>query len=139
MLQLSASLHFASLISKLKEENIKTTSLKTIVKWGKSLECELEKITESGKAVEIKCKDCIQFESRIKNIKEFNKGWIDGIGSIKKNILEKHLSGEPHKYAKSLSTKKSLGSAQYHEEVVKASAIGKGIIKMNDVDKEVTK
>ena len=67
MSQLFASMHVASLISKLKEENIKTTSLKTVVKWEKSLECELEKIIESGKVVKIKCKDCIQFESRIKN------------------------------------------------------------------------
>ena len=139
MLQLFASLHFASLISKLKEENIKMTSLKTVVKWEKSLECELEKIIESRKVVEIKCKDCIQFESRIKNIKGFNKSWIDGTGSVKKDSLEKHLSGEPHKYAKSLLMKKSLGSAQYHEEVVKISAIGKGIIKMNDSYKEVRK
>ena len=102
MLQLFTSLHFTSLISKLKEENIKMTSLKTVVKWEKSLECELEKIIESGKVVEIKCKDCIQFESRIKNTKGFNKSWIDGTGSVKKDSLEKHLSGEPHKYAKNL-------------------------------------
>ena len=102
MLQLFAGLNFASLISKLKEENIKMTSLKTVVKWEKSLECELEKIIESGKVVEIKCKDCIQFESTIKNIKGFNKSWTDGTGSVKKDSLEKHLSGEPHKYAKNL-------------------------------------
>ena len=53
--------------------------------------------------------------------------------------MEKHLSGEPHKYAKSLSRKKSLGSAQYYEVVIKTSAIGKGIKKMNDADKEVRK
>ena len=139
MSQLFASMHVASLISKLKEENIKTTSLKTVVKWEKSLKCELEKIIESGKVVKIKCKDCIQFESRIKNIKGFNKSWIDGTGSVKKDSLEKHLGGKHHKYAKSLSTKKSLESAQYHEEVVKTSAIGKGITKMNDADKEVRK
>ena len=139
MLQLFASLHFASLISKLKEESMKMRRLKTVVKWEKSLECELEKIIESGKVVEIKCKDCIQFEGRIKNIKGFNKSWIDVTGSFKKDSLEKHLSGEPHKYAKSLSMKKSLASAQCHEEVVKTSAIGKGIIKMNGADKEVTK
>ena len=51
MLQLFASFHFASLISTLEEENIKLTSLKTVLKWGKSLECELEKIIESGKVV----------------------------------------------------------------------------------------
>ena len=69
MLQLFDSLHFASLISKLKEENIKMTSLKTVVKWEKSLECELDKLIESGKVVKITCKDCIQFESRIKKKK----------------------------------------------------------------------
>ena len=53
--------------------------------------------------------------------------------------MEKYLSGEPHKYAKRLSTKKSLGSAQYHEEVVKTLAIGNGITEMNDADKEVRK
>ena len=49
--------------------------------------------------------------SRMKNIKGFNKSWIDGTGSVKKDSLEEHLSCEPHNYAKSLSTKKSLGSA----------------------------
>ena len=62
---------------------------------------------------------------------------IDGTGSVKKDSLEKHLSGKPHKHAKRLSKKKSLGSAQYHEEVVKTSAIGKGIMKTNDADKVV--
>ena len=94
---------------------------------------------ESGKVVEMKCKDCIQFESRIKNIKEFNKSQIDGTGSVKKDNLEKHLSGEPHKYATSLSTKKSFGSARYHEDVFKTPAIGKAITKLNDADKEVKK
>ena len=59
MLQLFTSLHFNSLISKLKEENIKMTSLKTVVKWEKSLEYELEKIIQSRKVVKIKCKGCI--------------------------------------------------------------------------------
>ena len=119
MLQLFASFHFASLISALEEENIKLTSLKTVVKWGKSLECELEKTIESGKVVKIKCKDCIQFESRIKNIKELKKSWIDGTGSVKKDSLEKHLSGEPHKYAKNLSRKKSLGSVNIMKKSLK--------------------
>ena len=119
MLQLFASFHFASLISTLEEENIKLTSLKTVLKWGKSLECELEKIIESGKVVKIKCKDCIQFESRIKNIKGFNKSWIDGTGSVKKDSLEKHLSGEPQKYAKNLSRKKSLGSVNIMKKSLK--------------------
>ena len=119
MLQLFASFHFASLISTLEEENIKLTSLKTVVKWGKSLECELEKTIESGKVVKIKCKDCIQFESRIKNMKELNKSWTDETGSVKKDSLEKHLSGEPHKYAKNLSRKKSLGSVNIMKKSLK--------------------
>ena len=139
MSQLFASMHVASLISKLKEENIKTTSLKTVVKWEKSLECELEKIIESGKVVKIKCKDCIQFESRIKNIKGFNKSWIDGTGSVKKDSLEKHLSGEPHKYAKVYQQRNPLDLLNIFEEVIKTSAIGKGVTKMNDADKEVRK
>ena len=102
------------------------------------MECELEKIIESRKVVKIKCKDCIQFETRTKKIKGFNKSLIDGTGSVKKDSFEKHFSGEPHKYAKRLSTK-SLGSAQYHEEVVKTSAIGKGIMKTNDAVKVVRK
>ena len=139
MSQLFASMYVASLISKLKEENIKTTSLKTVVKWEKSLECELEKIIESGKVVKIKCKDCIQFESRIKNIKGFNKSWIDGTGSVKKDSLEKHLSGEPHKYAKVYQQRNPLDLLNIFEEVIKTSAIGKGITKMNDADEEVRK
>ena len=56
MLQLFTSLHFASLISKLKEENIKMTSLKTVIKWENSLECELDKIIELGKVVKTSVK-----------------------------------------------------------------------------------
>ena len=56
MLQLFASLHFASLISKLKEEYIKMTSLKTVMKWENGLECELDKIIELGKVVKTSVK-----------------------------------------------------------------------------------
>ena len=54
---------------------------------------------------------------------------------LKKDSLEKHLSGEQHKKAKDLATKESLGPEKYQREVVSTSAIGQGIKKMNETDK----
>ena len=58
--------------------------------------------------------------------------------SAKKDRLEKHLSGEQHNKAKDLATRELLGPEKYQEEVVSTSAIGQGIKKMNETDKEVS-
>jgi len=70
-------------------------------------------------------------------MKGFNKGWIDGTTSVKKDSLEKHMKGEPHKYAKQLHLQEALGSATYQEKVVSPSPIFSGITKLKDADREV--
>ena len=85
-----------------------------------------------GKVVKVKCVICAKYESRIKNIKGFSTSWIIGTSSVKKDSLEKHLPGEKHKKAKEL-----LGPEKYQREVLSTSAIGQGIKKMNETDKEV--
>jgi len=114
------------------------TSLKTVLNWEVSLKCKLEKELTSGKVVKVKCVICAKYESRIKNIKGFSTNWITGTSSVKKDSLVKHLSGEQHKTAKDLAAKELLGPEKYQLEVVSTSAIGQGIKKMNETDKEVS-
>ena len=113
------------------------TSLKTVLNWEASFKCKLEKELTSRKVVKVKCVICAIYESRIKNIKGFSTSWITVMSSVKKDNLEKHLFGEQHKKAKDLPTKELLGPEKYQREVVSTSAIGQGIKKMNETDKEV--
>ena len=70
-------------------------------------------------------------------MKGYSKGWIEGTESVKKDSLEKHVKGEPHKYASLLETKKTLGGAEYTKKVVMNSQIGRGITTMRNTEKEV--
>ena len=117
---------------------IKMTSLKTVLNWEASLKCKLEKELTSGKVARKKCVICAKYESWIKNIKGFSTSWITGTLSVKKDSLEKHLSGKHHKKAKELDTKELLGPEKYQSEVVLTSATEQGIKKMNETDKEVS-
>ena len=91
-----------------------------------------------GKVVKVKCVICAKYESRIKNIKGFSTSWITGTLSVKKDSLEKRLSGEQHKKAKDLATKELLGPEKHQWEVMSTLAIGQGIKKMNETDKELS-
>ena len=48
-------------------------------------------------------------------MKRFSKMWIDGTESIKKDTLEKHIKGEPHKRVSDLELKGLLGWSLYEE------------------------
>ena len=48
-------------------------------------------------------------------MKRFSKMWIDGTESIKKDTLEKHIKGEPHKRVSDLELKGLLGRSLYEE------------------------
>ena len=113
-------------------------SLKTVRKWEEILNCKINVLQiVDGKVKKIKCVVCTKYESEIKNMKGFSRGWIDGTESVKKDSLEKHVKGEPHKFAKSLDLKKTLGGAAYSEKVVMNSQIGRGIATMRNSEKEV--
>ena len=114
------------------------TSLKTVLNWEVSFKCKLEKELTSGRVVKVKYVICAKYKGPVKNIKGFGTSWITGTSSVKKDSLEKHLSGEQHKKAKDLATKELLGPEKYQQEVVLASAIGQGIKKMNETDKEAS-
>ena len=58
------------------------------------------------------------------------------MSSVKKDRLEKHLSGEQHKKTTDLATKELLEPEKYQQKVVSTSAIGQGIKKLNEMDKE---
>ena len=55
----------------------------------------------------LKCKMCIKYEERITSIKGFSQNWIVGTSSVKKDSLEKHIKGDPHKYPADLFNKGS--------------------------------
>ena len=113
-------------------------NLKTVKKWETSLKCKVDILEiANGKVVRIKCTVCTKHESQIKHMKGFNQAWIDGTESVKKDSLEKHLKGDPHKTAKDLELKSTLGASPYQEKVVSQSPIGRGLTKMREADKEV--
>ena len=105
------------------------TSLKAVLNWEASFKCKLEKELTCGKVVKVRCVICAKYESQIKNIKRFSTSWITGMLSVKKDSLEKHLSGQQPKKAKDLATKGLLGPDKYQQEVVPTSPIGQGIKK----------
>ena len=113
------------------------TSLKTVLNWEASFKCKLEKELTSGKVVKVKCVICAKYESRIKNIKGFSTSWITGMSSVKKE-LRKTFIWRATQNAKDLVTKELLGPEKYQREVVSTSAVGQGIKKMNETDKEVS-
>ena len=103
-----------------------------------SFKCKLKKELTSGKVVKVKCVISAKYESPIKNIKNFSTSWITGTSSVKKDGLEKRLSGEQHKKAEDLATKELFGPEKYQLEVVSTSTIGQGIKKMNETDKTLS-
>ena len=114
-------------------------SLKTVIKWKKEFNCDLNIVEISnGKVKRIKCVVCSKYEDRIKSLKGFSKVWVEGTESVKKDSLDKHIKGEPHRMAKNLDLRHSLGATSYQEEVISKTAIGKGLTKMVDSDKQVS-
>ena len=112
-------------------------TLKIVKKWENIFSCELEKVIEGGKVVKLKCKTCSKFENRITSIKGFSPNWIVGTSSVKKDSLQKHVNGDPHKYAADLLKKEKMGSSAFAQQVAQSSAIGRGLVKMATRDKEV--
>ena len=58
--------------------------------------------------------------------------------SIKKDSLEKHIKGKPHKRAIDLELKGSLGLSSYLEKIVATTPIATSVTKMVEKDKKVT-
>ena len=110
----------------------------SIKNWERSFKCELNILKISGgKVKKFKCVVCSKYEERIKNMKGFSRGWVDGTESIKKGQLGKAYQREPHKKARDLQLRNSLGGEAYRDQVVVQSDIGKGLAKMLDSDREV--
>ena len=110
-------------------------TLKIVKKWENIFSCELEKVIEGGKVVKLKCKTCSKFENRITSIKGFSPNWIVGTSSVKKDSLQKHVNGDPHKYAADLLKKEKMGSSSFAQQGAQSSAIGRGLGKMATRDK----
>ena len=115
-------------------------TLKTVKKWKEALDFKAEIVNIiNGKVQKIKCVVCAKFENQIKNMKGYSRSWIDCTESIKKDSIEKHIKGEPHKYAKEADLKHTLGAIQYSEQGIMTSQIGRGITTMKNAEKEVRK
>ena len=113
-------------------------NLKTVKNWQETLNCKLD-ILEivDDKTKGIKCVVCSKYEDRIKNMKGFSKTWTDGTESVKKDSLEKHIKGDPHRKAW-LLMKSSMGASSYHEKIASSTPIGRGLRKMLEGDKEAS-
>ena len=68
----------------------------------------------------------------------FSKMWINGTGSIKKDTLEKHIKGQPHKTASDLEFKGPLSPSSYQENIDATTPIGRSLTKMVEEDKKVS-
>ena len=58
--------------------------------------------------------------------------------SVKKDSLEQHIKGDPHRKAYDLEMKSSMGASSYHEKIVSSKLIGRGLSIMLEGDKEVS-
>ena len=66
---------------------------------------------------------CIKYEERIKSIKGFSRNCIVGKLSVKKDSLEKHIKGDPHKYTANHFNMESMGASSFADEIIKSSPI----------------
>ena len=110
--------------------------LKTVEKWEKNLKVKLSKDLEGYFVTKLTCMLCMKHVDSIKHHKTFTKIWIDGLKSVKKDSIQKHLNGEAHKKANELEQKRQLGAVGFREKVVKDTTIGRGITKMVEKDLE---
>ena len=114
-------------------------NFKTVKKWQETLNCKFD-ILEivDGKVKRIKCVVCSKYKDRIKNMKGFSKTWTDGTESLKKDSLEKHTKGDPHRKAYDLEMKSSMGASSYHEKIVSSTPINRGLSKILEGDEELS-
>ena len=56
----------------------------------------------------------------------FTQIWIDGLKSVEKDSIQKHLNGEAHKKANELEQKRQLGAVGFKEKVVRDIPVGRG-------------
>ena len=79
--------------------------LKTVEKWEKDLKVKLSKDLEGDFVTKLTCMLCMKHVDSIKHHKTFTKIWIDGLKSVKKDSIQKHLNGEANKKANELEQK----------------------------------
>ena len=79
---------------------------------------------------------CTKHVDSIKHRKTFTQIWIDGLQSVKKDSIQKHLEREAHKKANELEQKRQLGAVGFKEKVVKDTQIGRGLTKTREKDLE---
>ena len=110
--------------------------LKTVEKWWKDLKVKLSKDLEGDFVTKVKCMLCTKHVNSIKHRKTFTQIWIDGLKSVKKDSIQKHLNREAHKKANKLEQKRQLGDAGFKEKVVKDTPIRRGLTKIGEKDLE---
>ena len=73
---------------------------------------------------------CAKHVDSIKDCKTFTQIRIDGLKSVKKDSIQKHLNGEAHKKPNKLEQKRQLGAMNPKEKMVKDTPIGRGLTKI---------
>ena len=109
--------------------------LKTVEKWEKDLKVKLSKDLDGDFVTKLTCMLCMKHVDSIKHHKTFTKIWIDGLKSVKKDSIQKHLNREANKKANELE-QKTTRCRGVQREVVKDTTIGRGITKMGEKDLE---
>ena len=110
--------------------------LKTVEKWEKDLKVKLSKDLEGDFVTKAKCMLYTKHVDSIKHPKTFTQIWINGLKSVKKDSIQKHLNGEAHKKANKLEQKRQLGPMGFKEKVMKDTPKGRGLTKMGQKDLE---
>ena len=78
----------------------------------------------------------MKWEPRIKEIKNFSDKWINKTEEVAKNVIEKHVKGEPHLQAVKLSKSSELGAVVYWDSVIMNSPLTKSFLRLNPADKD---
>ena len=110
--------------------------LKTVEKWEKDLKVKLSKDLEGDFVTKVKCMLCTKHVDSIKHRKTFTQIWIDGLQSVKKDSIQKHLEREAHTKTNKLEQKRQLSAVGFKEKVVKDTPIGRGLTKTREKDLE---
>jgi hypothetical protein len=112
--------------------------LKTVENWERDLNINLiKRLRTDRKKVEVlKCSVCVELSTRVCLIAGFSQAWVDGTTSVKLDSLRKHVQGRVHQHAEHLFDQKTLGEL-FATAVVKQSLIGRGLLKMAEIDKKV--
>ena len=94
------------------------TKIKSVRKWEKGYNIKPEWVNlPGGKAENVWCEVCKEYESQIMSCKNFNS-WIKGSKGPTCDAVKKHVTSEMHKRAADLALKKEVEPKRYADNVL---------------------